>query len=121
MSLISASLGAASGIGEFLFDGTWKELACAASAWASGVNAQSYHFIALSMLGAPLMMLMEPTSKPVPSHGDTTTIGTPDVTAGVTRSCWNEMPINVSPRDADCAGAAPDLVYWLMFSLTFLR
>src|SRR5688500_14838046 len=97
MSLI---FGAASGIGAFLFDGTWNELAWAPRAWASGDRAQSYQILAFSRFGAPLMMLMEPTSKPVPSHGDTTTNGTPEVTAGVTRSCWKVMPISVSPRDA---------------------
>jgi hypothetical protein len=54
------------------------------------------------------MMLMLPISYPVPSHGDTTTTGAPP-TAWTTASCWNVMPIRLSPTAADRAGAAPDV------------
>ena len=63
MSLISENFGACSGIGAFLFDGTWYDtFASAPISCASGVSAQSYHFFAFSMFFAPLMMLMLPIS-----------------------------------------------------------
>jgi hypothetical protein len=66
------------------------------------------------------MMLIEPISYPVPSHGATTSIGMP-CTFIVTRSCMKTIPTIVSPRPAAFAGAAPDFVYWFTLRWSFLR
>src|SRR5262245_62826477 len=110
MSLTCVNLGAWGGVGAALFEGTWYAFAWAASACASGVSAQSYHFLAFSRFGAPLMMLMEPISYPVPSQGATTFTRAPSV-ATVTMSCMNGIPSRVSPRATAWACAAPDFVY----------
>ena len=63
MSLMSANFGACGGTGVFLFDGSWYDtLFVGPIDCASGVSAQSYHFLAFSMFLAPLMMLMLPIS-----------------------------------------------------------
>src|SRR4029453_2730899 len=115
MSLMSPSLGDCGGMVAVLFDGTWKLIfPLPAIDCASEVSAQSYHFLAFSMFLAPLMMLMLPISKPVPSQGDKMVTLAP-FTACTTASCWNVMPTMLSPVAAARAGAAPDFVYWLTF------
>ena len=42
-------------------------------------------------------------------------------TACTTASCWNVMPIRLSPVAAARAGAAPDFVYWLTFLCSAFR
>jgi hypothetical protein len=66
------------------------------------------------------MMLIEPTSYPVPSQGATVLMGAPR-TAIVTASCMKTMPIVVSPWEAALIGDEPDLVYWLTFRWSFFK
>src|SRR3954462_3667965 len=62
MSLISPSFGEWAEIGAVLFDGIWYCLFAAPIACAAGLSAQSYHFLALSGLRAPLTIDIEPIS-----------------------------------------------------------
>ena len=61
------------------------------------------------------MMLIEPISKPVPSHGDTVTSGASEVTTGVSQVMLERDADVRLAAGAACDGAAPDLVYWLTF------
>src|SRR6185503_2029772 len=97
ISLISESRGASFGISAPRLDGTWNCLLRAPSDWAGAVSAQSANLRAPSRLRAPLTMLSEPISYPVPSHGVTLAIGNP-ATVSVTTSCTKLIPTNVSPR-----------------------
>ncbi len=62
MSLISAGFGDKGEIGVAVLDGSWNCFACAPSACAFGVSAQSTNFFALSRLRAPLTIDIEPIS-----------------------------------------------------------
>src|SRR4051812_19516646 len=54
ISLISPNFGDCGGMAAFLFEGSWYCLFLPPISCAAGVSAQSYHFLALSGLRAPL-------------------------------------------------------------------
>ena len=61
------------------------------------------------MFLAPAMILIDPTSYPVPSAGDTVTTGKPFLVC-LTPSCWKQIPIKFSPLPVALIGAEPDFV-----------
>ena len=122
MSLMSAIFGACSGIGASLFDGIWIA--------DSPARAELLRFRRQRPV-VPFLGVVEIGRALDDAHRadlEARALARRDILdrrircdGRVTTSCWKAMPISVSPRAAACAGAAPDLVYWLMFSLSAFR